>query len=269
MRISEIVIGDRVRKDMGDLRELADSIGRHGLLHPVVVTRENVLVAGHRRIEAVKLLGALDIAATVVDVDDLLSAERDENEVRKDWTPTEAVAIGKLIEEQHRPRIEAQRSAIGRQNVAKRRDRVSADVKETTLDPIGKTDAAAARAVGVSVSTYQRAKAVVAAAEAEPEKFGDLPALMDETGNVSGTHREMERRKSNGTNGRLLINRKTSLPNADREIGRLAIALEGLALSASAIKPGMVSKAKAGEWAESIRGSLKQLRKLLAVIEGV
>lgn len=101
MKIDNIIVGDRVRKDMGDLATLAASIKQHGLLHPVVVKRDRTLVAGHRRIEAVRHLGWREIPVTVIDVEDLLSAERDENTERKDFTPTEAVAIGKLIEEQH------------------------------------------------------------------------------------------------------------------------------------------------------------------------
>lgn len=198
MLISKIVIGDRVRKDMGDLRELADSIAQHGLLHPVVVTRDNVLVAGHRRIEAMKLLGALDIEATVVDVADPLGAERDENAVRKDFTPTEAVAIGRLIEQQHRARVEATRSELGRKGTAIREARRSGDTSSVNQLPgaVGATRETAARAVGMGAQKYTQAKAVVVAAESAPEKFGDLPALMDETGNVSGAHREMERRRS-------------------------------------------------------------------------
>jgi hypothetical protein len=34
----EIQVGFRYRKDLGDLRTLADSIAEVGLLHPVVVT---------------------------------------------------------------------------------------------------------------------------------------------------------------------------------------------------------------------------------------
>ena len=33
--ISKIKIGKRIRKDLGDIRELADSIQRIGLIHPI------------------------------------------------------------------------------------------------------------------------------------------------------------------------------------------------------------------------------------------
>ena len=36
--ISQIKIGDRFRRDLGDIGHLVDSIKRHGLLHPVVIT---------------------------------------------------------------------------------------------------------------------------------------------------------------------------------------------------------------------------------------
>jgi ParB family chromosome partitioning protein len=44
LRIDEILIGDRVRKDMGDIESLAESMKRHGLLHPVVVKTDGTLV---------------------------------------------------------------------------------------------------------------------------------------------------------------------------------------------------------------------------------
>ena len=39
----------RFRKDPGDLRPLIESIKRHGLLHPVVISEDNKLICGRRR----------------------------------------------------------------------------------------------------------------------------------------------------------------------------------------------------------------------------
>jgi ParB-like chromosome segregation protein Spo0J len=193
--ISDIVIGERVRKDMGDLAGLAESIKRHGLLHPVVVKKDNALISGHRRIEAARLLGWQEIPVTIIEVEDLLSAERDENEVRKDFTPTEAVEIGRLIEERERPLVEA-----------RRRQKISATMRGEMIvknrDLEGMTVGATAKAVGMSGTSYFKAKEVVAAAEADPDKFGDLPAKMDETGNVYGTHRELQQRGGLKKNGK-------------------------------------------------------------------
>ncbi len=61
MNIDQIQIGFRYRKDLGDLKTLAQSIGEVGLLHPVVVTPKGRLIAGQRRLEACRLLGWADI----------------------------------------------------------------------------------------------------------------------------------------------------------------------------------------------------------------
>ena len=52
----QIKIGDRTRKELGNVNTLAKSIAEIGLLHPVVITLDNFLIAGERRIAAVKLL---------------------------------------------------------------------------------------------------------------------------------------------------------------------------------------------------------------------
>jgi ParB family chromosome partitioning protein len=83
---------------MGDIEGLARSIDEIGLLHPVVVRPDGTLVAGERRIKACLLLGWQDIPVTVVDLDAIIRGECDENQKRKDWTPTEAVAIAKELE---------------------------------------------------------------------------------------------------------------------------------------------------------------------------
>jgi len=44
--LSDIVIGARHRKDLGDIAALAASIADVGLLHAIVVTPDNRLIAG-------------------------------------------------------------------------------------------------------------------------------------------------------------------------------------------------------------------------------
>ena len=56
--INEIKISDRIRKDYGILQELADDIKENGLINPPVVTCDTYeLIAGERRLRAMKLLG--------------------------------------------------------------------------------------------------------------------------------------------------------------------------------------------------------------------
>jgi ParB family transcriptional regulator, chromosome partitioning protein len=50
----QVVINDRIRKEMGDLDALAASIREFGLIQPIVLTRELHLVAGGRRLTAIR-----------------------------------------------------------------------------------------------------------------------------------------------------------------------------------------------------------------------
>ena|SRR3990172_8164080 len=95
---------------------------------------------------------------------------------RQGITPTEAVAIGRLIEEEHRTKIQATLSDKNRRIAIAREAKRRGDTKmlnEHSGVRLGTAQAAAASKVGMSPSGYHRAKAVVAAAESDPEKFVD------------------------------------------------------------------------------------------------
>ena len=92
VRIDEIVIRQRVRQNLGDLSQLMESMSQHGLLNPVVITRDYELIAGHRRLESAKRLGWLSVDAVILnDVGDVekLQIEIDENVHRKPLPPDE------------------------------------------------------------------------------------------------------------------------------------------------------------------------------------
>ncbi|MBF0263547.1 MAG: ParB N-terminal domain-containing protein [Magnetococcales bacterium] len=95
--IARISIGLRHRRDLGDVAVLADSIRDLGLLQPIGIDADNRLIFGHRRLEACRSLGWTSIPVRVIDAPALL-AEHDENEIRKDFTHSERVAIGKEVE---------------------------------------------------------------------------------------------------------------------------------------------------------------------------
>jgi ParB family chromosome partitioning protein len=50
--LSEIRIGKRYRREMGDIGKLAASMEELGLLQPIVVTPDGTLIAGERRLRA-------------------------------------------------------------------------------------------------------------------------------------------------------------------------------------------------------------------------
>lgn len=100
VKISQIQVGDRIRKDMGDLLPLQVSIETVGLLQPIGITVGMQLVYGGRRLEAFKQLKRKTIPCVVVDFDNLLQAENDENDdaIRKSFTPSEKLAVAKQLE---------------------------------------------------------------------------------------------------------------------------------------------------------------------------
>ncbi len=68
---------------------LQNSISKIGLLNPIIVTKDYVLLCGQRRLEACKSLGWTQIDAIIYDVKDplkKLEIEAQENLIRKDFT---------------------------------------------------------------------------------------------------------------------------------------------------------------------------------------
>ena len=98
VKISLIKIEDRYRKDFGDLDGLAASIKEIGLLQPICISSGYTLIAGERRIKAHELLGLDSIEARVIHLEDIVSGEYAENEIRKDFTVSERVAILEAIQ---------------------------------------------------------------------------------------------------------------------------------------------------------------------------
>ena len=69
----------RKQFDENALLELADSIGRHGILQPIAVRKKQngyyEIIAGERRWRASKIAGLSEIPALIKEVDDLLATE--------------------------------------------------------------------------------------------------------------------------------------------------------------------------------------------------
>jgi ParB family chromosome partitioning protein len=112
-KIDRIIVENRFRQDLGDIDGLAQSIRELGLLHPIVVQPDGRLIAGQRRLEACKQLGWTEIPVHVVSLDDVLQGELQENTRRKDFTPTELVAIFRALADRERQEAE-QRAQEGR-----------------------------------------------------------------------------------------------------------------------------------------------------------
>lgn len=98
VKVSDVKIKEqRFREDMGAIEELAVSIQRHGLMHPIIVQKDGDdvwLKAGERRLKAHQMLGLVEIEVKFMNNLTPLEGreiEIEENLKRKDFSWTEEV----------------------------------------------------------------------------------------------------------------------------------------------------------------------------------
>jgi hypothetical protein len=231
LALKDIKVFEQVRRDFGDIRELADSIAARGLLHPLVVTTEHRLVCGERRLRALRLLGRATAPVHVVDnlTDALavLRAQRDENCCRKNYSPSEAVAIARQLEGLERESAkDRQRQHAG--TAPGKKKNTGGNLPQVMT---GRTRDLVAEHVGLGARTLDKAMFVVDAARQEPA-LQPILAQMDESGKVDGAYRRVVRFRAEEAR------REAAAPFPDPELRedlarqselarRLAEALEG------------------------------------------
>ncbi len=191
-KVSDIKVLNRHRRVLGDITMLARSIEEVGLLQPVVIRPDGTLVAGARRIAAFKKLNRDKIPVYIAKnlEDEILhvSAERDENTCRKNFLPSEAVAIGRTLEERI-AKDAKQRQAVAGPKEGPGKKSGGGKLPQAVQ---GKAREIIGAHVGMSGSTYERAKAVILAAEEKPEKFQPILEEMDRTGKVNGAFKKLK-----------------------------------------------------------------------------
>ena len=251
--IVDIDQSGRYRKDIGELRELCQSIEKVGLLQPIVLTKAKKLVAGARRIAAYERMGHSKIKANIVDnLDDatlFLRAEQDENTCRKEFTPSEKVAIGKALEELERPKAKERQQESGREFG---RGKLGGG-KFTQPNDTGKTRDKVAAAVGMSGPTYEAAKQIVDAAEESPEEFAEFQEEMDSTGRVWPAFKKLQGAKQ----------KKSGKPRGSFDdtnaIAATLRQIKGLLDSTKGLKPNAANVMRVIESARDVRRSLDKL----------
>lgn len=122
--VDSIPVGDRHRKDLGEIDILAASIQRHGLLQPITVNLDGFLICGSRRLTAIKKLGwktvRVWVRSGISDRLGQLLAEQDDNVLHKPLNQLEAAALYRelkaLLAEDAKRRQEASRFTGERQS---------------------------------------------------------------------------------------------------------------------------------------------------------
>lgn len=171
VKIDDIRIVDRIRKDYGDLNELAQDIAKWGLINYPVVTPDNVLIAGERRIKACRMLGWVEIPViemTVRDYEHQLRLEISENENRKEFTISERLEYARRLEQIERLKARERQAVAGSRNLGLVQENFPELEKGQTRDKV-------AELVGFgSGKTYEKAKFV--AEHGDPETIRKLDA---------------------------------------------------------------------------------------------
>lgn len=114
--INKIKVSDRIRKDFGNIQELADDIKENGLINPPVVTPDTFeLIAGERRLRAMQLLSYKQIEVrpmAVKDAEHALNLEISENETRKDFSKAERIDYARRLERVENLKAERRKSEL-------------------------------------------------------------------------------------------------------------------------------------------------------------
>lgn len=168
MKIDEIIVKDRIRKDAGGMMELINDIKANGLINPVTVNTDHVLLAGYRRLSACKALGWTDIPAHMVlteNEEQELRVEISENEVRKEFTMTERLDYARRLH-----RIESIKAEQRKQS-----GQFGTDVQNSAPpEEQGKTRDKVAEQVNMSHDTLRKAQVIAENKDKfDPEEFKD------------------------------------------------------------------------------------------------
>jgi DNA methylase/ParB-like nuclease domain len=163
--LSEIIVPRRLREtDRRHVGALKAHLARHGLLEPVVVDADNVLLCGAHRLQAAKELGWEEIDCHVIEgVTDALLIEMGENALRKPYTNYELYFY---IRQRWEQASEASAHRMGRRKKG-----------EAASKRLGKTTQVIGRECGISGEQVRRIKLVGDAALADRRYEGFLEEL--------------------------------------------------------------------------------------------
>lgn len=191
--VEAIRVEDRARREYRGIDSLAASIDGSGLLHPIVVTPELRLIAGGRRLEAVKALGwervPVTISPSLTDMSLALQAESDENTEREPLKPTEAADLARKIESALKP-LAAKRQSPGTNQHTEVAGNLPATKEPRPRD-------VAAKAAGASATTIRKVQAVqeVIASPQTPAPIREIAKAalteIDATGKVDAGHKKV------------------------------------------------------------------------------
>src|SRR5918995_1280885 len=207
--IDSLIINDRIRKDLGNINSLAESISSVGLLQPVVINEKNELIDGQRRIKACMQLGLTEIPVYRVNLEQIILGEFHANSNRKDFTSSERVAISNAVEEYMRKHSKGVGRPRPRTNelTENQSSLDSTNTMKSSFDNNGKNNVVnltkfsgrlkdnVSKYFGISRNTLDKEKKIVEAAEKDPQSFYDVRQKVDRKKiSVDKAYNEIQRR---------------------------------------------------------------------------
>ena len=165
------------------LTTLKESISKHGLIQPIVVTNDNVLIAGYHRLQAFKELNYSKIPTVIKNVDEMNAEilEIDENLIRQELTQlekSEQLKRRKEIYEILNPNAKA--DTVKQSNLSKRNDFASGDKQEPqvqeksftqeTAEKTGLSQRSIQQSVQIAENLSEEAKTKIKDTELEDNK---------------------------------------------------------------------------------------------------
>jgi ParB family chromosome partitioning protein len=233
--IDSIRIGTRHRTDLGDIEGLAASIEQKGLLQPITVTPDGILICGARRVAALRQLGVRKVNVWVRSgLSDRLTqllAEQDDNALHKALSPTEAATLYRevkaLLAEDARRRQEASRFGSDKDSRSGGAATVAAPV--TSIDGYTRAQAAILVTGRRSYTTLERISELQRMADDEDgddalreQALAELDAVQM-GGSVASAHRRMTAKVTE-----LARNPQTESKSAPAEVDLGQLAKEAL-----------------------------------------
>jgi 16S rRNA G966 N2-methylase RsmD len=192
MPIDSLIINDRIRKDLGNINSLAESISSVGLLQPVVINEKNELIDGQRRIKACMQLGLTEIPVYRVNLEQIMLGEFHANSNRKDFTTSERVAISNAIEEYIRKHSKGVGRPTRTNELTENQSSLdSTNTLKSSFEDNGKSNVVnltafsgrlkdnVSKYFGISRNTLDKEKKIVEAAEKDPQSFDEVRQKVD------------------------------------------------------------------------------------------
>jgi len=165
-----------------DLNELTDKIKSSGWVKPILITKNNMIISGHRRVEVCKILGITEIECEIVDDDPIKQLELfvGENFYRVKTT-YQLMKESEIYFDIEKKKSYQRQVEIGKKNLVQSPDKS----KWSYLGQTGRTTQIVSDKIGMGETTYKKGRKVMEFVEDHPEHEWIVETTMNKSVNKS------------------------------------------------------------------------------------